>query len=163
MNLEICALSVAWSLGHQDAFHFCVPSSTTAWSKRTLHTYPHRCHKILGTPWNWGLWVPNFVIIFSGDPFVKWGTPLQSCMRIRCRHSTAFRCCQKVHEVIQSLLHIKSIACTSPLIHQSVSDGYFADWQHWWCLQQQWTCWGWEPPEWSEIHLQPNPLVSATW
>ena len=42
-------------------------------------------------------------------------------------YSTVFKllsCCQKIHQVIQSLLHIKRMACTSPLIHQSVSDGY---------------------------------------
>lgn len=105
---------------------------------------------------------------YFGDPFVKLGTPFRTRTRVPRGYSTAFKllnCCQKVHQVIQSLLHIKRMACTSLLIHQAVSDGYFADWQHCRCrrLQRQRTSRCWEPQEWSEVHLQPNPPVPSIW
>ena len=115
----------------------------------------------LGTPG------PQFRYYFW-DPFAKLGIPLKTRTRVPRGCSIAFKlldCCQKVHQVIQNLLHIKRMDCNSLLIHQSVSDGYFADWQHCRCrrLQRQWTSRCWEPQEWSEIHLQPNPPVPSIW
>ena len=63
---------------------------------------------------------------YSGEPFVKLGTPLlKSRMHILCNYSIVFEllnCCQKVHQaVIQSLLHIKRMACNSQLIYMATS------------------------------------------
>ena len=74
------------------------------------------------------LWTPGPQFLhYFGDLFVKLGTPFRTRTRVPRGYSTAFKllnCCQKVHQVIQSLLHIKRMACTSLFIHQAVSDGY---------------------------------------
>ena len=54
--------------GHQSALG---TTPQEKWIVRPTHaevTYVHlpsRCHKILGTPWNWGLGVPSFIMIIG--------------------------------------------------------------------------------------------------
>ena len=73
----------------------------------------------LGTPG------PQFHHYF-GDPFVKLGTPLK---RVRARSAQLFNCLQTTQLLSKGSSghseneNIKRMACTSPLIHQSVSDG----------------------------------------
>ena len=80
----------------------------------------------------------SLIYHYFGDPFVKLGTPIErtrAAIQLPSNYS-----CRKVHQIIQGLLHIrifkncdwniKRMAYTSALIHQSVSCGYFGDWQH---------------------------------
>ena len=92
-----------------------------------------------GDPMSMGTPGPQFHH-YSGDPFVKLGTPLK---RTRARSAQLFNCLQTTQLLSKGSSghseneNIKRMACTSPLIHQSVSDGYFADWQHCQCRRLQ--------------------------
>ena len=115
-NIE--KLGVAWGLGYNIVRED--KEVQPFWADPFSCFVPHgkRCHKSLGTPWQWGSQGPH-CHRNNGDPMVKMGTPLQKGMtaaeseeyrqEVQCSYMEHIHGCSYIHKL---LLHcISNIIC----------------------------------------------------